>query len=49
MKSVILLIIYFIIYVLIIYMGKRSRNCRNIDRMFVGKNVRTPALGTYPD
>lgn len=44
-----LLMISFIIYILIIYMGRRLRDLRNIDRMFVDKNDKMPALGTYRD
>lgn len=40
-----LLMISLIIYILVIYMGKRSRNLRKIDRMFVDANDRIPALG----
>lgn len=44
-----LLMISLIIYILVIYMGKRSRNLRNIDRMFVDASDRIPALGVYLD
>lgn len=41
--------ISFIVYILIIYMGKRSTNLRNTDRVFVDVNDKIPALRRYLD